>query len=188
MGNFSERDKRALKWLLIFVGLVLAYNYVVSPYFDSSDNKATDLDFAIMTLKRQRQLIRGESKLQEGFQQLEARIAEEEKRLLPGEKPSLAAAELQKIVNSIIRRQDGIILSGKPLLPKEVDTYLVIPVQVSLNCRVSSLKNILYQLEAYPLLLRIPEVKIKVLKKRSPKDVQVVLVIEGLIRKGEDYA
>lgn len=113
-------------------------------------------------------------------------LAEAEKKLVPGDKPAVGAAELQRILKDMASLNGIDITSEKILNPLEVNPYTAISIEVTFVSTAAKFRNLLYGIENSPFLLTIPDMKIRVTNVKNPTDVQVTLAVRGLMRKHEE--
>lgn len=181
------RDKKFLMGTLILAFFVLGYYYVVEPLIESQRNTAAELAISIDIANQNQLRVSRKQKLERRLAQLKQEFDQSEAGLLPGTKAPLAAAELQKIIKTIVKKHRGInIVSEKVLEPVKLGNYQQIAVQVTISCLVTKFKEIVYQLENNKTRLSISRVNIKVSNPRYPKDIKATIVVEGAIRVGED--
>jgi len=104
-----------------------------------------------------------------------------DQRLLSGDTPAVAAAELQTILNDMASEHELMINSQRIINPKERGLLLEVPVQITTQCTITKLKELLYQIESYPKFLSISELSIRVYRIRDPKDVEARIDVSGFI-------
>ncbi len=82
--------------------------------------------------------------------------------LLKGETASLAAADIQKIVDGFAKESKVDMQSVKVLDSDTKDDFVVIPVQISFSSDLTRLVKFVQSIETDKKLLTIPELKIRV--------------------------
>jgi hypothetical protein len=107
-----------------------------------------------------------------------------ENGLIKGDKPPLAAAELQRLLKEMAKASGVDIKSERALSPVDTEMYSAIPVEIGFTATTKNLKNMLLMIETSPLLLTIPEMEIRVASLNNPLEVYGTLTVRGLIRKG----
>jgi hypothetical protein len=105
--------------------------------------------------------------------------------VLNGETPSLAAADIQKIVDEISSRSEVSIKAVRVLKPEQssFESYLNIPVELSFNCSIRQLKEILYRIDTSPKYLTVSKAQINVVEGSRYDQVQVFLTVTGVMKK-----
>lgn len=110
-------------------------------------------------------------------------LGEAEKGLIPGDKPAVGAAELQKVLKDMASSTGIEIKSERIINPVEMDTYSIISVEITFISTVAKLRDLLYSIETSPFILSIPDMKIRVMNIMNPTDIHVNLTVRGLIKK-----
>ncbi len=182
------REKKLLLYTIIAACALLTYYYIVEPVIESQQRIAAELAASISTASQNQLRVSRKPRLERRLKQMEQEFNQLEAGLLPGSKAPLAAAELQKIIKAIVRQYPGVnIVSEKVLEPVKAGAYQRIAVQVTLNCLLSKLKDIIYKIENHKTMLNISQVNIKLANRRRPKDVKATIIVEGAIRLGENH-
>lgn len=123
---------------------------------------------------------------------LQNSIKQAEVGLLTGKTPSLAAAEIQEIVTSIANAAGGQIRTIRVLQPEQLErqTYLAIPVEITMSSTMRELTRLLYRIDSSAKLLRVSKMEIKPFGGRGRRGSLVNLVttltIEGFVRRMDD--
>ncbi len=107
-------------------------------------------------------------------------LRELENGLIKGNKPPLAAAELQRLLKEMAKASGVDIKLERALSPIDTEMYSSIPVEIGFTAITKKLKDMILMIEASPLLLTISEMKIRV----TGLEVYVTITVRGLIRKG----
>src|SRR5712692_3422645 len=100
MPSLKSRERRLLVAGAIVAAIVLGYLYGVEPLLDHHDRVQSQIAAREQLLARHQRLIARRDRLLEEREALQAEIRQRRGRLLPGDKPPLAASELQKLVKS----------------------------------------------------------------------------------------
>ncbi|MCL6582083.1 MAG: type II secretion system protein M [bacterium] len=104
-----------------------------------------------------------------------------DQRLLSGDTPAVAAAELQTILNDMAAEHELTISSQRIINPKERGILLEVPVQITTQCTITKLKEFLFEIESYPKFLSVSNLNIRVYRIRDPKDVEARIDVSGFI-------
>jgi general secretion pathway protein M len=183
--KINIREKKVLLVTIGAASILLAYFYIVEPLIASQQSISAELANSVNTLKQNQLKVSRQQKLKQKLERLKQEFNQLEAGLLPGNKAPIAAAELQKIIKKIVTRQGVSIISEKVLKPVDMGIYQRIAVQVTVRCLTSKLKKIIYQIENHEIMLNIPQISIKLVNTRHPKDVQAMMLVEGAIKAGE---
>lgn len=182
--KISQREKN----LLLFVGggaIIIAaiYQWVITPIQSNQEAVREKISSKSILLEKSGAKIIQKESLGIKSNAIEEKIADFEKRLLSGKTPSLAAAELQKLLKKIAKNAKAEVSSEKIIAPIDVGEYQKIPVQVTVKCLVTDLKNFLHKIESNKIILPISEASIKVINSRQPSKVEATITIAGIIKK-----
>ncbi len=110
-----------------------------------------------------------------------------EKGLLGAEQPSIGAAELQEEFKKYSSKRKIDITSETALSFEEAGDYIKIPVEFRFKVELWRLSDLLYDIQASPLLMGVKKLRIKSPEDREPTMLTVTLVVEGAIRNsGEE--
>lgn len=112
------------------------------------------------------------------------RFRQMENRFLSGETQSLAAVEIQNILNTIAENGNVKFSTMRVMKPLGSDTadYVRIPVQFVMNVDITQLKDVVYQIEAAPQLLVISEMGLRQVRSKDNQQVQAVITVEGVMK------
>ena len=99
--------------------------------------------------------------------------------------PSLAAAEMQKILEKLSKTHQLELKSVKVKDAEEKGEFLVIPLEIRLITDLNRTRKFLAGLEKNAKYLVIPKLKISVKNQKDPKEVIVTMVVTGFfLNKG----
>ena len=110
-----------------------------------------------------------------------------ESGLFTGKTPSLAAVELQNILNEIAHANNVKINTMQVLKETEPgeQVYIKIPVRFSFNSNVLQLKEILYEIEASSKLLIITEMNVDLLRSKQGGQIRSTITVQGIMKHKE---
>lgn len=133
------------------------------------------------TLEKYINLISEKPQLQERLNLLKETRKAEDSKLIEGQTPSLAAAQLQEIVKSTIATRGGTISSERVGKPEDRGKFKVISVSIDAIMPDSrALSDILYSIETRTPYLVIKELDIRVRNYRDPRELMVKLDVTAL--------
>ncbi|MBI5788190.1 MAG: hypothetical protein HZA78_04985 [Candidatus Schekmanbacteria bacterium] len=178
----QDREKTIIWIGGVIILLIIAYRWGITPVMESQAGVRDKLAANSLILAKSNNKIARQKELETQIKTVNGEITLAEKNLLKGETPSLAAAELQKLLKNITNKENVKISSEKIISPQDADEYQKIPVQIALNCLVSDLRKVLFQIENCPTALIVAETKIKVNDVRNPSNVEAMLTVFGLIK------
>jgi len=145
---------------------------------DEVELKKNHMGKYLKVVERQKQADRENKYVKKQFKRLEA-------GLLEGETNSLAAVEIQNIINEIVEISNIEIVTMQVMKPKEAEKqdYIRIPVRFSIKSNIVQLKEILYKIESSPKLLIITELDSETVRSKEQKEIRSTIVVEGVMRR-----
>lgn len=183
--KITSRDKKFLIVGALAVCIFGIVKFFIFPYYDKISNQKEDIRLKERTLEKYLKFIQKQAELQQSLR----RLAREEKTiqssLLKGETTSLAAADIQKIVEKVAEKSEVEIKSVKVMESTQKEGFITIPIQVMFTSDLSKMKKFINSIETNRKLLTIPELKIRVKNKRKPAGISVTLQILGFMKKEE---
>lgn len=183
--KIGKREKRALIYGGVTVFLILTY-LLFDWFIGYGKNLSTEKDAKKLQLSYLIGKIAEKGETEKRIAEAKIELEEAEKRLIPGDKPAVGAAELQKILKDMASTSKIEIRSEKILNPIDMSNYSAISVELTFLSTTAKLKDLLYKIETSPFLLVIPDMKIRVLNVRNPTDIQVNLTVKGLIKRSDE--
>ena len=111
----------------------------------------------------------------------QAELAQRRARLLPGDKPPIAASELQKLVKSTAQESGVEVRSERILPPTDRGGYTEVPIEVTLSGPIRALAALLYRLEGAPVTVTLNDVKLRVPSVTAPREISATLSLAGYI-------
>ncbi len=183
--KITSRDKKFLATGAVAVCIFIIMKFFALPFYDKVSEQRKDIELKERTLEKYLKFIRKQAELQQTLKHLTREETKTYGSLLQGETPSLAAADIQKIVNKIAENSELKIKSVKVMEPGQKEGFITIPIRVQFDSDLSRMKNFIHSIEANRKLLTIPDLKIRVKNKRKPKEISVTLQISGFMEKEE---
>lgn len=155
--TISHRERRVLLAAAVVAGAVAAFVYVVQPFVAAQLRAREQLAEHRALLTRLGRVASGKDAYQRHVEALRARLRGAEPRLFRGDKPALAAAELQELLHTIGREVGvSVIRENVPLSRKSGD-FTEISVELSMRGDLKAIRNFLYRLQTAPRLLTVPK-------------------------------
>lgn len=163
--TLNERDRRALLLLGMFVAGVLLYVVISdsSAGAGSTESPREAIAAAEQRLEKMR-LAAAQVPAQEAvFKQVQAQLAQREKRILQADTAAQAQAQLLGIVRKVARAQNPpveIRASEFGQVRPLGDAYGEVPVSVTMECGVDQLLNVITEVTSQPELAAAQEMRI----------------------------
>jgi Tfp pilus assembly protein PilO len=177
--NISKRDKKILTIGGLAVAAFLFITYVISPFFESEQEIRDKTEQREGLLKKYEKIINQKSEVEKNLAQMKRQLSKIKGKLLKGSTPSLAAAEMQKMLEKISKVHDLELKSVKVKEAVEEGDFLVVPLELRLTTDLNRTRKFLTDLENNQKYLIIPQLKISVKNQRDPKEVIVTIVVSG---------
>jgi hypothetical protein len=182
----SLKLPKRIKYILIGGGVVilLGFAYRTVPLLGSmSPSEETILKER--QVASYRKVLQEKTKLEGRFSSLKQTVEQLESGVFVGETPSLAAADIQKIVDEITKRSDVSIKEVRVLKPEQssFENYLSIPVEFSFNCSIRQLKEILYHLDTSAKYLTVSKSQLNRIGGSQNDQIQAYLTVTGIMKK-----
>ena len=185
--NISKRDKKILTIGALAVALFLFITYVINPFIESEQEIREKTEQREMLLQKYEKIINQKSEVEKNLAQMKRKQGQIKGKLLKGSTPSLAAAEMQKMLEKISDKYDLELKSVKVKDAEKEGDFLTIPLEIRLTTDLNSTRKFLTDLETNKKYLIIPQLKISVKNQRDPKEVIVTIVVTGFFME-EDTA
>jgi hypothetical protein len=177
------------KFIIIGLGViaVLALLYALTDSRPGSEGLNDTVELRKKTLLKQRETLYLEGVYESRLQMYNNRLQENMSRLLPGDSPNVAGAELLNILTDFADRS-GVAISQKSQLKEEkVENRLVkISARLVTSCDMDQLVRFLTEIENYDKFLTIDEFRIAASRNRRDPGIRPNLTISGYINSNED--
>ena len=177
--NISKRDRKFLTIGIVAVALFLVFTYVISPFMESEQDIRDRTQQLEMLLQKYEKIIGQQTEIEKKLTQTKRQQGQLDKKLLKGSTPSLAAAEMQKMLEQISKKHDLELKSVKVKDAEKEGDFLAIPLEIRLTTDLNSTRKFLSDLEKNQKYLIIPQLKISVKNQRDPQEVIVTIVVTG---------
>ncbi len=181
MAQLQRRERRLLIVAGGVVVLVMGYWYVVEPLMERHQRVEVLLESREAQLWRQERLVARRERYAQDERALREEIERRRARLLAGDKPPLAASELQNLVKTTAQETGVEVRSERVLPTTERGGYAEVPVEVTLSGPIRSIVSFLHRLEAAPVLVTMQDVKLRVVSVGAPRELLATLALAGYI-------
>ncbi len=179
--KLNAREKKIIIIGLCVVAGVLIY-YAVTLLLPNSENLSQSVDLKKKMLLKQRETIAREETYKIRLDQYNKQLEKDMTRLLPGNNPNVAGAELQKLLQDFAN-QSGVEITAKNILPpaKIQDLLIKVSVRVDINCNLEQLVQFLTAIASYDKFLKIDEFNISGYRIQKRFEIRPNLTIAGYI-------
>lgn len=178
----TSREKK-----VIIIGALIAAIVLVSYAFLSlvpdSTKLAQEVKLRERRLRNQRETLTREEFYKNRLVQFQKQLDLDFTRFLPGDNPSLANSELQKVIRDIADQSGVEITTRSPLPEKKVqDMVTKVAVRIETSCTPEQLVQFLSSLENYGKQLNVEELNIMSIRLPRKFDIRPSIMISGFIR------
>ena len=180
MKKSKEKDKK-LTIILGGIAGLLMFILGITAFLSYNGGIKEKIEINKQRIKNDISMVKKKGSKQVELEYLQNKRVAFDQRLLSGDTPAVAAAELQTILNDMASEFDLMISSQRIITPKEHGIFLEVPVQITTQCTVTKLQELLYQIETYSILLSISNLDIQVVRRRENKEVKATIDISGVI-------
>lgn len=180
--SLNAQSRRFLSIGFAVIIIILSYMFILEPAYKSQIAVRTDIKSKQDIYEESIANIARKGMLNERLKTHEARLNELEAKFLPGDKPPVAAAELQKMLKAMAT-DSGIDIKAERVISSEgKGGYIEVPVEIEFETQIAKLKNFIFGIENAPNTLFITGLRIRVTNVPDPKDIYVTMNIEGIIK------
>ncbi len=180
--KINEREKKFLIIGGIAVVLIMVF-YLFSWYSDTKKSIKEYSDAKAFMLQRQINKISEQKYIEEKYRVVSQELEIQERTLLRGNTPPVAAAALQKFLKDTASSLNVVVKLERALNLVDAESYLGIPVEIGFTATTRELKDLLVKLRKSPFLLTVSEIKVRVTNISKPEDIYTTLVVTGFIKK-----
>ncbi len=181
----TAREKRVLIIGGAVVAAALIY-YFADALLPSLSTLDADVAAKKRSLLAQRELLSQEEHYKSRVEQYKKRLEQDRTRLLPGDNPNVAGAELQKVLKDLADR-NGVEITQKNFQreQKVQDNLIKVPVRIDTQCNMDQLVQFLAAIENYDKFLTLDELQITSFRMQKRYDIRPALTVSGFIAGAE---
>ena len=131
--NISRRDKKFLTVGALALLLFLVINYIIIPFIQSEREIREGTEQKEVTLEKYERIIAGRAEVEKQLAKVKKKQTQLNAKLLTGSTPSLAAADMQKMLEKIAATHDLEMKSVKVQDGEKQGDLLTIPLEIRLQ-------------------------------------------------------
>jgi len=159
--------------------------YAMALVLPDSENLSRTADLKKRMLLKQREVLLREDVYKKRAEQYRQHLEQDMTRLLPGDNPNVAGAELQKVLKDFAD-QSGVEITQKNTLPgKKIQDLTKVSVSIQINCDPDQLVHFLMAIENYEKFLKIEECTITSFRIQKRFEIRPNLTVVGYISTPE---
>jgi len=183
--KITPREKKFIYFGTAIVAAVALF-YLITLLLPDRESRAQQVETKKSMLLRYRQMLSQEETYQNRVEQYTAHLKRDMTRLLPGENPNVAEADLQKLLMSFADRS-GVEINRKNTLPdKEVgDDLIQVSVSIEINGDLDQLVQFLAAIQNHDRFLKVEQFQITGYQIQRRQQIRPSLTVVGYIRSKE---
>ena len=158
--NTTSREKIFLYVGGALFGFVVIFLLIVKPVYRKHLEIKGKIEQKGMLLNRYKAILKRDNQLKKRVLYIKKEFDKMTKVLLVSAKPSLAASELQAILEGIIKKARATITNIRNNSPIEKEAFYQIPIEITVESTLRELKDIIYQIENSDKLWIVRDVNI----------------------------
>lgn len=182
--RISAREKRFLIVGGAVAAAILGW-YLATELIPAAGDTASALELSKKKLVRQKEILQEEETYKARVAQYRERLEEDRRRLLPYDNPSIASAELQKVLSDLAAREGvGILQKNIQKEQKLQDDLMKVSVNIQTNCNPKQLVQFLAAIENYEKYLTLDELMISGYMIQRRFEIRPSMTVSGYIAVG----
>ncbi len=182
--NISQRDKKVLIAGIVFVVCYLLFFFVAEPIYKKQAKTDDKIKTKVQFIQKYYEVLNQKSYYQEKEKANQSTHVSLARRFFQEKQPGLAAASLQKLVESF---SSGTVVIERTKVNKlkYIEGILAVPIEISVRSSLKNLSLFLMRIENHEKFLIIEELRLRRINKTDPEDLQTRLMITGFIQELE---
>jgi len=180
MGKNSKILLFLIPVLAILAGFAF-YDYVYIPVRDEMRSIEEMKEAKMITLNKYIDALARKPSLEKAIASLREQRRAEEAKMVEGQTPSVAAANLQNLVKEIVVGRGGAISSERMEKPEELGRFKVVTVSIeTIVPETKALTDMLLLMESQSVSLFVRELDVRIRNMREPRDLTARFRISAL--------
>ncbi len=180
--NITEKEKIYLAVGGAALILAAVYLYVFTPIYDGYLETKAEIPLKTELLTRYQVLWKKRAAVEEKLKKAQKKYQDLEKIFLQGKTQSLAAAELQKIVEQLARQSSLEVSSSKVMGSKTISAFEKISLQLGAKCSLKDLKKFLFLVGSGKKYLNIDEIDVRAINTKGLEKLEARIQVSGYMK------
>ena len=157
------------------------YDYICIPVRDEMRSIEEIKEAKMTTLAKYIDLLARKPSLEKAIASLREQRRAEEAKMVGGQTPSVAAANLQNLIKEIVVGKGGTIASERMEKPEEWGRFKVVTVSIeTIVPETKALSDMLLSMENQPVSLFVREMDVRIRNMREPRDLTARFRVSAL--------
>lgn len=163
---------------------MLGVIYRFFPFFHSVFSPQAEMELKESRIVKYQKRIKADSGLEILAENLKKSLKKAEEGVLRGKTPSLAAVQIQEVLQGIMSKSGVVIQRLQILKPEKMkeDGYLSIPVEFYMQCSIPQLKEVLYRIGTYQKYLTVEALRIDSIHQNLGRTVKCRVTVAGYMK------
>lgn len=180
--KITPREKKFIFFGTIAVAAIAVF-YLTTLLLPDRESRAQQVETKKSMLLRYRQMLDQEETFKNQAEQYAAHLQKNMTKLLPGDNPNIAEADLQKLLMSFAD-QSGVEINRKNTLPDEEigDDLIKVSASIEINSNLDQLIQFLAAIQNYDKFLKVEQLQITSLQTQRRQQIRPTLTVVGYIR------
>jgi Tfp pilus assembly protein PilO len=188
IGNLSRRERLIIMAAVAIAVVVGGWLFVVEPIRERNALNAELVPVREEVLARRRDLVARKASVAADVQAVDQRIEKLSARFLTAAAPAVAASELQNLAKSMAAAAKMETRSERILPVVERGELVEIPIEIAVSGEIRELVDLLNRIDTAPKLIRVQDLKIRVMNITQPKELLATMTLSGFIRPAKAKA
>jgi Tfp pilus assembly protein PilO len=188
IANLSRRERSIIVGGVVLAALIGGWFFVVEPVRERNATTAELVPVREEMLTRRRELVARKTDVSNDLRTIDQQIEKLSARLLTAAAPAVAASELQNLAKEMTTAAKTETRSERILPTVERGELLEIPVEIAVSGEIRQLVDLLARIEGAPKLIRIQDLKVRVMNVSQPKELLATMTLSGFIRPSKTKA
>ena len=188
IGNLSRRERAIIFGAGVVALIVVAWLFVLEPIRERNEITAELVPVREELLTRRRELVARKDTVASDLQAINQQIEKLSTRFLTAAAPAVAASELQNIAKEMAAAAKTETRSERILPTVERGELVEIPIEIAVSGEIRQLVDLLSRIESAPKLIRVQDLKVRVMNITQPKDLLATMTLSGFIRPAKPKA
>ncbi len=181
--NVTERDKKFLAAGGAALAVYALITWVIQPLTAQQSNIEQKIEDKIRFIQKYQQVLDRKPYYEAKAKAIEATRTQIARRFLSENKPGLATAKLQKILEQFARQSGVAIERVRVESPQPMEAMTAIPIEMTLRSSLKKLSRFLYQIETHEKILVVENLFTRRTNKNEPENLETRLRVQGFIRE-----
>lgn len=181
----TPREKKVIALAAVIAAVVMVY-FAVDKLLPDGEDLSQTVELKKKMLLKQRETLGREETYKQRLEQYTEHLQQDLTKLLPGDSPNVASAELQKILKEFADQSSVEITQRNTLPAKKAENGIQrVSVRIETNCTPEELVHFLAAIENHEKFLTVDEFTITGFRNQRRYDIRPSLTISGYIHAEE---